>query len=237
MHIEEPATQQFEVDASQRCAPVSTEPGLLSALQMLEDKQQLQSALRIALEKNGLGLWEWNPVTGNFHYDSLSLSILGDENAEISNYKAFERLIHPQDLPHLLNVRKRFLENIEATYEVEFRIATKSGDWKWIMERGVGELIVDLVNVKTKEGKIPQKQKILVRISDNGKGILPHIQRRIFEPFFTTKAATKTNGLGLEIKHPGKLSCKSQLGKCSDFLIEIGTEAKIYSHLRKRASC
>ncbi|BAZ38379.1 PAS/PAC sensor signal transduction histidine kinase [Calothrix sp. NIES-4101] len=137
MHIEEPATQQFEVDASQRCAPVSSEPGLLTAPLMLDDKQQLQSALRIALGKNGLGLWEWNPVTGNFHYDSLSLRILGYENAEIPNYKAFELLIHPQDLLNLTSVRKAFLENMEVTYEVEFRITTKSGDWKWIVERGV----------------------------------------------------------------------------------------------------
>jgi PAS domain S-box-containing protein len=85
--------------------------------------------------------------------------------------------------------------------------------------------------------------KILIHIYDNGKGILPHIQRHIFEPFFTTKPIDKAKGLGLSIsqkiiveKHQGQLKCHSQLGKGTEFIIEMNTAKKHYTNMRKHAS-
>jgi two-component system NtrC family sensor kinase len=81
--------------------------------------------------------------------------------------------------------------------------------------------------------QIAKNQRIVINIADNGKGILPHIQRRIFEPFFTTKPSGKGQGLGLSIsrqiivdKHQGKLKCNSQLGQGTEFVIEINATAK-----------
>jgi two-component system NtrC family sensor kinase len=92
------------------------------------------------------------------------------------------------------------------------------------------------------EQAIPKKHKIIIRISDNGTGILPHIRRRIFEPFFTTKPIG-SKGLGLSIseeiivqKHHGKLRCNSQLGQGTEFIIEIKTTAKRYAHIKKPAN-
>ncbi len=92
------------------------------------------------------------------------------------------------------------------------------------------------------EQPIPTKHKIIIRISDNGTGILPHIRRRIFEPFFTTKPIGST-GLGLSIseeiivqKHHGKLRCNSQLGQGTEFIIEINITAKCYTNIRKPAN-
>jgi two-component system, NtrC family, sensor kinase len=88
-----------------------------------------------------------------------------------------------------------------------------------------------------------QKQKVLIRIYDNGKGILPHIQRHMFEPFFTTKPTGKGIGLGLAISkqiieknHRGKLRCNSQLGRGTEFIIEMCTISKHYSDIKKHAN-
>ncbi|MBD2559875.1 MULTISPECIES: sensor histidine kinase [Nostoc] len=88
-----------------------------------------------------------------------------------------------------------------------------------------------------------KKHKVIIRISDNGKGILPHIQRQIFEPFFTTKPVGKGKGLGLSIsreiiveKHQGKLKCNSQLGQGTELVIEMNTTARHYTAMRKHAS-
>jgi PAS domain S-box-containing protein len=95
-----------------------------------------------------------------------------------------------------------------------------------------------------KDAKIqPARQKVVIRISDNGKGILPHMQKRIFEPFFTTKPVGKGTGLGLSIcqeiiveKHHGKLKCHSQLWNGSEFVIEINTKAKSSAPMRESTS-
>jgi two-component system, NtrC family, sensor kinase len=70
----------------------------------------------------------------------------------------------------------------------------------------------------------------LIKISDNGKGILPHIKRHIFEQFFTTKSPSQGRGMGLSIskeiivdKHQGKIKCYSQPGEGTEFVIEINT--------------
>ncbi|HLO47325.1 MAG TPA: ATP-binding protein [Kamptonema sp.] len=70
--------------------------------------------------------------------------------------------------------------------------------------------------------------KIVVRIADNGPGITEEVKKRLFDPFFTTKPTGKGTGLGLSIsyqivvdKHKGLLRCESELGRGTEFLIEI----------------
>ncbi|MEP1080249.1 HAMP domain-containing histidine kinase, partial [Leptolyngbya sp. PL-A3] len=69
---------------------------------------------------------------------------------------------------------------------------------------------------------------IQIRISDNGGGISEQVQQRLFEPFFTTKPIGKGTGLGLSIsyqvvveKHGGQLTCHSEPGKGTQFVIEL----------------
>ncbi|NEO87131.1 MAG: HAMP domain-containing histidine kinase, partial [Spirulina sp. SIO3F2] len=73
-------------------------------------------------------------------------------------------------------------------------------------------------------------QKIEISIADNGSGIPKSIQERLFEPLFTTKPVGKGTGLGLAIarqiiteKHAGHLACISDVGKGTQFVIDIPT--------------
>jgi PAS domain S-box-containing protein len=70
--------------------------------------------------------------------------------------------------------------------------------------------------------------RVVIAIADNGVGITPDIQKRLFDPFFTTKPIGQGTGLGLAIsyqiiveKHQGTLQCFSELGKGTEFRIEI----------------
>lgn len=65
-----------------------------------------------------------------------------------------------------------------------------------------------------------------IRISDNGPGMSPEVQRHLFDPFFTTKPVGQ--GLGLSISHQiivethhGLLSYQSELGQGTEFCIAI----------------
>jgi signal transduction histidine kinase len=68
----------------------------------------------------------------------------------------------------------------------------------------------------------------VIRITDNGPGMTEQVKQRLFDPFFTTKPVGTGTGLGLSIsyqivveKHGGQLYCLSELGKGTEFVIQI----------------
>jgi signal transduction histidine kinase len=70
--------------------------------------------------------------------------------------------------------------------------------------------------------------KVEIKIADNGPGIPEETIPEIFSPFVTTKPVGKGTGLGLSIshsivveKHQGFLGCNSELGKGTEFVIQV----------------
>jgi two-component system, NtrC family, sensor kinase len=69
---------------------------------------------------------------------------------------------------------------------------------------------------------------VAIRIIDNGSGMSKEVREKIFDPFFTTKPVGKGTGLGLSIsyqiiveRHKGKMNCRSEIGKGTEFYIEL----------------
>ena len=79
--------------------------------------------------------------------------------------------------------------------------------------------------------EVEQNCNVKITIADNAKGIPPEVQKRLFDPFFTTKPVGKGTGMGLSISfqvvkeiHNGSLKCNSEVGKGTEFVIEIPIE-------------
>ncbi|MDJ1184582.1 sensor histidine kinase [Roseofilum casamattae] len=71
------------------------------------------------------------------------------------------------------------------------------------------------------------RDRVYIRIGDNGNGIPEKVKAQIFDPFFTTKPTGKGTGLGLSIcyqviqKHQGSIEVQSRPGKGTTFAIAI----------------
>jgi len=88
----------------------------------------------------------------------------------------------------------------------------------------VGPDYVPLVFVSTKK----LKDKIEIRIRDNGMGIPQKVVDKIYQPFFTTKPTGQGTGLGLSLsydivtkQHDGSLKVETKEGEYAEFIIQL----------------
>jgi len=92
--------------------------------------------LRLALDSTEIGIFEWNVATGHVYYSNGLWAMLGYEHDRMpGTLDAWQSLIHPDDLA-VYRPRVESQLNGAATFiDLEYRIRTRTGDWRWIYGR------------------------------------------------------------------------------------------------------
>ncbi len=102
-----------------------------------ESLRQSEEKFRLVMEATNDALWDWNLVTGETYRNPRHATMLGYELVELSSSnKEWEKRIHPDDKPLVLKVLKENLSGKKDSFEHEYRLRTKSGDYIWILGRG-----------------------------------------------------------------------------------------------------
>jgi PAS domain S-box-containing protein len=101
--------------------------------QIARDRRRLE----LALEAGELGFWDWNIATGEVQFGGQWAHMLGYELNEIEPHvRAWERLVHPEDMPAIQTALERHIEGTAPVYETEHRLKHKNGSWIWVLDRG-----------------------------------------------------------------------------------------------------
>ncbi len=110
---------------------ITAEKKLQQDLELAEQRWQL------ALEGTNDGVWDWDMAGGDLYHDERWARMLGYEPAEIPNdYGAWERLVHPEDLASCKAAAHAHYDGRTLFYQHEHRMRAKTGEWKWILDRG-----------------------------------------------------------------------------------------------------
>lgn len=92
-----------------------------------------------ALDGSGVGLWDWDIVSGRSSHSRINNRILGyDDSEELG--RTFEELtarIHPDDAREMRAQVDRHLRGETPVYRAEFRVLRKDGSFAWLESRGV----------------------------------------------------------------------------------------------------
>lgn len=181
-------------------------------IQMIEEQKLLKDQLPggekppLLLDfswAGNLGLWYWNVQTNTVTFNPLKATNLGytkEELPEEVTYQFFTTKIHPDDYANVMGVMMDHLQGKASAYEVEYRIRTKDGDYKWYYDLGkitkyddqgkplfLAGVVFDVTEKKEIQLDLLIKNKILGELSmldgltkvKNVRALLEHLKAKI----------------------------------------------------------
>jgi PAS domain S-box-containing protein len=95
--------------------------------------------LRLAVESSGLGIWDFDPVTGEVRADDRAKRALGLPTEAKMDYETFLARVHPEDRERVAElVRQAIDPKRSGGYEVEYRTTGlyEGGTERWLQSRG-----------------------------------------------------------------------------------------------------
>jgi len=104
---------------------------------MLQKITEKQIRLELAVGNAQEGIWDWNLKTNEVFFDSTWSHMLGYEAAELTTgFDTWENLLHPADKAQAKRLLNDHISGKTDFLERTYRLMTKSGKWKWILDKG-----------------------------------------------------------------------------------------------------
>ncbi|MDG4595312.1 MAG: PAS domain S-box protein [Candidatus Contendobacter sp.] len=149
--------------------------------------RESEERLRLVMEATRDGVWDWNLRTDQMFFNDRWYTLLDYAPGEFAaNYAAWRDRVHPDDFTAAEAVVRAHLEGRLAECNLEYRMRTKGGDWKWINSRGKviewdkgGQPIrlvgtnVDIADRKRAEQELRLAQLSILRSADAVFWIVP----------------------------------------------------------------
>ncbi|HZM46600.1 MAG TPA: EAL domain-containing protein [Burkholderiales bacterium] len=110
------------------------------ALEKRRDETEILRAkerLDLALEASGVALWDIDVTSGRVYLSEHWARMLGyDARATVTTVPELAELAHPEDRQVLLDHSVDIVRGRRASYDVEYRVAARNGEWRWVLSRG-----------------------------------------------------------------------------------------------------
>jgi PAS domain S-box-containing protein len=137
-----------------------------------------EEQLRLTLEFNHIGLWDWDIATDELIWNDKHFRLLG-LNPEISkaHYQLWRNGVHPEDIGQVEQTISQALKQ-HTNYEAEYRVIYPNGEIHWLEAKGQGiydaadqpirmlGIVIDISERKRAEQALQEQETFLRSIYD-----------------------------------------------------------------------
>jgi len=96
-----------------------------------------EDRLQLALEGAEMGLWEWDNLKRKTFFNKGWAAKFGYKPGELEKrLEYWARLIHHDDIPEVRKKLNNYINGKADSFEAEYRLQTKGGDYRWILDKG-----------------------------------------------------------------------------------------------------
>lgn len=138
-----PSGERVDVEVTTAPFDFQGRPANLSILREVTERKKAENSLRESearyarvIEGSDEGFWDWDIGARTLNVSPRFESMLGYATGEWhvtpSQWSAH---VHPDDLHHVMASLTKHTTGASEKHDVELRVKTKSGDWKWILLR------------------------------------------------------------------------------------------------------
>jgi PAS domain S-box-containing protein len=155
-----------------------------------EALRENNSRLELAMQSANMAWWEMDITNGEVVFDKRKADMLGYPAEMFTHYDDFIALLNTDDIPKAMQAMHKHIDGLTDKYEIEYRILTKSGAYKWFYDIGVV--------IKKEENGIPLKVTGLViditerkRTEENILQLNNELEQRVIDRTFKLEVANK----------------------------------------------
>jgi PAS domain S-box-containing protein len=99
--------------------------------------RESEERLTLVLKGSDDGFWDWDLRANRFTRSERWAAMLGYAPEEIRpDIEGGASLVHPDDRADYDAWQHRLNIGVTESYKIEYRMRTKSGEWRWILDRG-----------------------------------------------------------------------------------------------------
>ena len=144
---------------------------------------QKQEELELILEGAKVGTWFWDLRQNEARFNEYFRQLLGYDASEMpTTPKAFNKLVHPEDLPAFIAKATKYLgiKDKPEVFDTELRLLAKDGTYRWVLNRGRAVkwdadgtpvqgsgIFIDISERKEALLKLKAQQKLLDMVSES----------------------------------------------------------------------
>ena len=130
--------------------------------------------LEMAMQIGNIAWWEMELKSGEVTFGQRKTDMLGYDKSEFKHYRDFMKLVHPDDYKKCMMAMRNHISGKNDRYEVEYRILTSSGNYRWFYDVGtmtkksekqksvfVSGLVMDITQRKIAEETLKESREQL----------------------------------------------------------------------------